>query len=337
MLKELSEMVGVSGGETEVREFIKRQIKRSVSEIFEDTYGNLIVKRGKKTLPNIMLAAHMDEVGMVITGIEKDGLLRFKTIGIPSRVLLAKRVLIGEKKICGIIGHKPIHLTRDEDRGKLPEIKDLFIDIGAKKNIVARTLITIGDVGTFDTAFREQNGIIFGKALDNRIGCYILIKLIQQTDLPIYYAFTVQEEAGLRGARIAGYRVSPHIAFAVDTTASAEWPLDKDLSQSPQIGKGPVITIADRSVICDTRLVSLLVDTAHENKIKYQFKQPMVGGTDAGPMHLAREGARSAVMSIPARYIHSPLSIASRADIENGITLLACSIQKILKNGDIWN
>jgi putative aminopeptidase FrvX len=337
MLKELSEMVGVSGGEGEVREFIKKKIKSYVREVFEDAYGNLIVKKGEKNLPKIMLAAHMDEVGIVITGIEKDGLLRFKTIGIPSRVLLAKRVVVGKKKICGIIGHKPVHLTKDEDKEKLPEIKDLFIDIGAKTNKVARTLITIGDSGTFDTPFREQDGFIFGKALDNRIGCYILIQLIQTTDLPIYYAFTVQEEAGLRGARIAGYRVSPHIALAIDTTASAEWPVEKDLSQSPQIGKGPVITIADRSVICDTKLVSLLVDTAQENNITYQFKQPMVGGTDAGPIHLAREGAHSAVMSIPARYIHSPLSIASRTDIEGGITLLACSITKILEHGDIWN
>jgi putative aminopeptidase FrvX len=337
MLKELSEMIGVSGGEGEVREFIKRTIKRSVSEVFEDGYGNLIVHKGKKDLPKIMLAAHMDEVGIVITGIEKDGLLRFKTIGIPSRVLLAKRVVIGKKKICGIIGHKPVHLTKDEDKEKLPEIKDLFIDIGAKTNKIAGTLITIGDAGTFDTAFREQDGVIFGKAFDNRIGCYILIQLILTTDLPIYYAFTVQEEAGLRGARIAGYRVSPHVALAIDTTASAEWPIEKDLSQSPGIGKGPVITIADRSVICDSELVSLLADTAQKNNIPYQFKQPMIGGTDAGPMHLAREGARSAVMSIPARYIHSPLSIAARTDIESGITLLACSIQKILGNGNLWN
>jgi putative aminopeptidase FrvX len=337
MLKELSEMIGVSGGEGEVREFIKSKIKHSVDEIFEDSYGNLIVKKGKQNLPKIMLAAHMDEVGIVITGIEKDGLLRFKTIGIPARVLLAKRVVIGKNKICGIIGHKPIHLTKDEDKEKLPEIKDLFIDIGVKMNTAARTLVEIGDSGTFDTAFRERDGIIFGKALDNRIGCYILIQLIKTTDLPIYFAFTVQEEAGLRGARIAGYRIAPHIAIAVDTTASAEWPIEKDLSQSPQIGKGPVITIADRSIICDTNLVSLLVDTAQEHTIAYQFKKPMVGGTDAGSIHLAREGTRSAVMSIPARYIHSPLSIASQTDIEEGIKLLACSIQKILENGDIWN
>lgn len=337
MLKELSEMIGVSGGEGKVREFIKSKIKREVSEIIEDPYGNLIVKKRKNNVPRIMLAAHMDEVGIMITGIEKEGLLRFKTIGIPARVLLAKRVVIGRNKICGVIGHKPIHLTMAKDIKKIPEIKDLFIDIGTISKKAANEAVEIGDCATFDTEFNEREDIIYGKAFDNRIGCYILIQLIKNTDLPIYYAFTVQEEAGLRGARIAAYRVSPQIAIAVDTTASAEWPIEKDLSQSPQIGKGPVITIADRSIICDTKLVSLLVETAKKNGIIHQFKKPMVGGTDAGPIHLTKEGIRAAVMSIAARYIHSPLSIASRKDIEAGIELLQLSIQGVLMKKELWN
>jgi endoglucanase len=225
----------------------------------------------------------------------------------------------------------------DKDTKKIPEIKDLFIDIGTTTKKAANEVIEIGDCGTFDTEFNEREDIIYGKAFDNRIGCYILIQLIKNTDLPIYYAFTVQEEAGLRGARIAAYRVSPQIAIAVDTTASAEWPIEKDLSQSPQIGKGPVITIADRSIICDTKLVSLLVETAKKNGISHQFKKPMVGGTDAGPIHLTKEGIRTAVMSIAARYIHSPLSIASRKDIEAGIELLQLSVQGVLRKKELWN
>ena len=329
--------MGVSGAESRVREFIRDAIHKHVSEIIEDPYGNLIVKKGKETTPKIMLAAHMDEVGFIITAIDKEGFLRFKPVGITAQVLLAKTVLIGKNRVSGVIGHKPIHLTAVEEMDKYPEIKDLFIDIGVTSKEEAGKIIEIGEYGTFDTEFTERNGMIYGKAFDNRLGCYILIQLIRSTDLPIYYAFTVQEEAGLRGAKIAAYRVSPQVAIAVDTTASAEWPIEKDLSQDPKIGKGPVITIADRSVICDTKLVTLLIETARKKEINYQLKQPMIGGTDAGPIHLNKQGTHTAVMSIAARYIHSPLSIASKNDLEAGIKLLEFSIPKILREKKLWN
>ena len=165
----------------------------------------------------------------------------------------------------------------------------------------------------------------------------MLIQLIKHTDLPIYCAFTVQEETGLRTARIVAYRISPQIAIAVDTTASGEWPIEKDIPKYPEIGKGCVITITDRSIICDKKLVSLLEETAKKNNIPYQFKRPMIGGTDAGPIHITREGIRTAVIQTPARYIHSPLSIASKKDIEAGIKLLTVSIQKILKEEALWS
>ncbi|NOR17309.1 M42 family peptidase [candidate division WOR-3 bacterium] len=337
MLKELSELIGVSGGERKVREFIRNTIQNDVSEIIEDPYGNLIVRKGKETTPKILLAAHMDEVGFMISGIEDKGLLRFKAIGMSSRVLLAKRILIGKNGIPGVIGHKPVHLTKKEEMKKLPEIKDLFIDIGVGSKEEAKKLVQIGDYATFDTKFSESGDIIFGKALDDRIGCYMLIQLIKHTDLPIYCAFTVQEETGLRTARIVAYRISPQIAIAVDTTASGEWPIEKDIPKYPEIGKGCVITITDRSIICDKKLVSLLEETAKKNNIPYQFKRPMIGGTDAGPIHITREGIRTAVIQTPARYIHSPLSIASKKDIEAGIKLLTVSIQKILKEEALWS
>lgn len=337
MLKALSEFIGVSGGEYKVREFIKNKIQNDVSEIVEDPYGNLIVKKGEETVPKIMLAAHMDEVGFIITGIGKKGLLKFKTIGINPQVLPAKSVLIGRDMIPGVIGHKPLHQAKEEEKGKIPDIKNLFIDVGASSKEEANKLIQIGELGTFDTKFCEYDDIVCGKAFDNRIGCYILIQLIKNTDFPIYYAFTTQEELGLRGARIVAYRVSPQIAIAVDTTTSGEWPADKDIAQYPEIGKGPVITIADRSIICDKKLVSLLEAAAQENDIPYQFKKPMIGGTDAGSIHLTKEGIRTAVVQTSARYIHSPLSIASKKDIEAGIKLLTNSIQKILKEETLWS
>ncbi len=337
MLKNLSELIGVSGGEHGISEFIKQQIENEVDEMIEDAYGNLIVRKVEGKEQKVLLTAHMDEVGFVITGIGKKGLLRFKTIGINPQVILAKKVVIGKHEIPGVIGHKPIHQLKDEEKKKIPEVRDLFIDIGVSTKEEAQKLIEIGALGTFDTQFNESDGIIYGKAFDNRVGCYILIQLIKTTDFPISYAFTVQEEVGLKGAQIVGHRVSPSITIAVDTTASGEWPIENDAPRYPEIGRGPVITIADRSVICDRNIVSLLEETAQENSIMYQFKKPMIGGTDAGAIHITKRGVKAAVVQTPARYIHSPLSIASRRDIEAGVELLRHSIQRILKEKRLWN
>jgi putative aminopeptidase FrvX len=337
MLKELSECIGVSGGEHKVRELIKDTIKDEITELIEDPYGNLIVRKGKERVPKIMLAAHMDEVGFIITGIEKKGLLKFKTIGISPQILLAKRVLVGKNDLPGIIGSMPVHQLKAEQTDKLPDVKDLFIDIGASSKEEAQKLVDVGTLATFDTQFMKKNGLIYGKAFDDRIGCYILIQLIKNTDLPIYFAFTVQEEAGLRGAQIVAYKIDPQIAIAVDTTASGEWPAEKDVPCYPEIGKGPVITVADRSLICDRRLVSLLQETARDNNIPYQYKKPMIGGTDAGPIQITKDGVRAAVVQTPARYIHSPLSIVAKKDIATEIKLLEISIQRILKEEGLWN
>ena len=330
MLKELCEMPGVSGDEGRVRQYIRKRIEPRVDEIIEDPYGNLIARKGRTSGLRILLAAHMDEVGLMITGIEKSGLLRFHAIGIMPHVLLAKRVIIGEKKVCGVIGHKPVHLTKDEEMKKIPDAKGLFIDVGVTSSESAGKLVAVGDYATFDTDFRENGDFISGKAFDNRIGCHILMRLIQ-SDLPVYYAFTVQEEVGLRGAGIAAYRVKPDMAFAIDTTSSGEWPEEKDVPQYPVIGKGPAITVADRRVICDSKIVQTLRKTAEAERIPYQIKKPMVGGTDAGTMHLVREGVRCGVVAVPARYIHSPMAIASKKDIAAAVKLIDRSIRRIMR------
>jgi len=337
MLRELSEYIGVSGGEQSIREFIKEQIKNDVDEMIEDAYGNLIVRKGNVTSPRILLTAHMDEVGFIIVGIEKSGLLRFATIGIAPQVLYAKRVVIGKKAVPGVIGHKPVHQTKNEETEKLSETKDLFIDIGVSSKEEAKKHVDIGELGTFFTEFREIGDIIFGKAFDDRIGCYMLMQVLKKTDVPLHCAFTVQEEAGLRGARIAAYRVNPHVAIAVDATASGEWPEEKDVPLYPEIGKGPVITIADRSLICDKELVALLEKTAQKHAIPYQFKKPMIGGTDAGAIHLTRQGVRAVAMQTPARYIHSPLAIANKKDIKAGIKLLTHSLENIVQEEAQWS
>lgn len=336
MLKELCEIYGVSGDEDRIRLFIKEQIYEYVDDLIEDAYGNLIAYRDKGKKPKILLAAHMDEVGMMITSIEKNGLLKFKTIGLRAQSIIAKRVIIGEKKIPGVIGHKPIHLSQSTERNRLPEIKELFIDIGTNSREEAEGLVQIGDLATFDTKFYKNGDHISGKAFDNRIGCYVLMKLLQDTDLSAYFAFTVQEELGLRGAKLVAYRINPDIAIAVDTTGTNELPEEKDIPKYPTLNNGPVLTTSDATIICDRKIIKLFENTAKKHNIKYQYKQPMIGGTDAGVIHLTREGIPSAVLSIPARYIHSPLSIASMKDIDNTIKLLTFTIEEVLR-GVKWN
>lgn len=339
MLAELSECIGVSGSENRVRSLIRSAIEHDVDDIVEDAYGNLIAHRGKRSAAKILLAAHMDEVGFMITGITKDGYLKFQTIGILPHVLLAKKVIIGEDDIPGVIGHKSVHLTTDDERKKMPAVKSLFIDIGARSRDDAQKMVEIGTHGTFDTRFSQEGDIIYGKAFDNRIGCYILVRLIKTMACPCLFAFTTQEEVGLRGARIVAYTAAPRVALAIDTTASGEWPSEdeEDMPRYPEIGKGPVVTITDRSVIADRKLVSLLRNTAKANRIPYQYKKPGIGGTDAGSIHLNREGVRAAVVQTPARYIHSPMSIASMRDINNGIRLIQATVEHIQSEGAKWN
>jgi endoglucanase len=335
-LKELSELSGVSGDEIRVREYIRRRIKKHATQISEDPYGNLIARKGPEIRPRIMLAAHMDEVGLMIAGIEKNGLLRFRAIGMMPGVLMAKRVFIGKNKVLGIIGHKPIHLATEEELKKMPKMKDLFIDIGMSSGKDAAKVVNIGDYASFGTEYRENGDFVQGKALDNRVGCFILLQMIAKSNLPAYYAFTVQEEVGLRGARIAANRVKPDVAIAVDTTSSGEWPDDGDKPQYPVIGAGAVVTTADRSVICDAKLVKIIRETADRERIPLQDKRPMIGGTDAGAMHVTGVGVRSAVVSVAARYIHSPLSFASKGDISAVGKLLNCTTKNIMRKEKEW-
>lgn len=335
-LKELSELSGVSGDEIRVREYIRRRIKRYATQISEDPYGNLIARKGPEIRPRIMIAAHMDEVGLMIAGIEKNGLLRFRAIGMIPNVLMAKRVFIGKNKVLGIIGHKPIHLATEEELKKMPRMKDLFIDIGVSSSKDAAKVVNIGDYASFGTEYRENGDSVQGKAFDNRVGCYVLLQMMAKSNLPAYYAFTVQEEVGLRGARIAANRVNPDVAIAVDTTSSGEWPDDGDKPQYPVIGAGAVVTTADRSLICDAKLVKVIRETADRERIPLQDKRPMIGGTDAGAMHVAGIGVRSAVVSVAARYIHSPLSFASKEDISAVGKLLNCTIKNIMRKEKEW-
>jgi endoglucanase len=281
-----------------------------------------------------MVAAHLDEVGLMIMHFENSGVLRFRPVGgIDPRVLLAKKVLIGDEKVPGVIGMKPIHLLEQKERRRVAEVRELSIDIGASSKEEAEKMVKLGDYAAFDVSYRELGGelrAVKGKAFDDRAGCAVLVELLRDSyPFDLYGAFTVQEEVGLRGARVAAYSIAPDLAFALEGTICDDLPKKRDVSPTTKVGAGPAITVMDRSVIADRRLVQLLVDTAEQNGLPYQFKQPGLGGTDAGAIHRTREGVPSAVVSVPSRYIHSPTCLLSLNDFDNTVRLMRATLAKV--------
>jgi tetrahedral aminopeptidase len=337
LIEALTNAPGVSGNEGAVRKLIRAGIAKHVDDIRVDALGNLIAfkkPRGNKKGPKVLLAAHMDEVGLMVTFIDKQGYLKFDKVGgVDNRVLLAKRVLVGRDKVPGVIGVRPIHMIwRKGEHKKVSTHEELVIDIGASSQEDAQKYVSMGDYVAFDTQYEDWGALIKAKAFDDRIGCYLMMELLKDRyDFPLYAAFTTQEEVGLRGARVAAYRMLPDIAFILEATAAADTPQprESDTSRVPALGKGPVITIMDRLVICDKGLVALLRSTAKAQRIPVQIKQPGIGGTDAGRIHLTKGGIRPAVLSFPNRYIHAPTGLVNKLDIANGLKLMQATLKKI--------
>ncbi len=339
LLQALSDAPGVSGNEAAVRKIIREAIQDHVDEIRVDSLGNLIARKrpasGSAGL-RVMVAAHMDEVGFMVVGIGSDGLLKFRSVGgIDARIVLSKTVRVGEDGVPGVIGIKPIHLTDYAEINSVPKIEDLVIDIGARGQEDAKKSVKAGDWAYFDTHFSHIGDLVKGKAFDDRAGCAVLAEILKE-DYPfeLYAAFTVQEELGLRGARVAAYDINPDVAFVLEGTIADDLPKDKDTSPTTEVGKGPAITFMDRSVIPDRRLIRLLVETAEANGIPYQFRRALGGGTDAGRIHLAREGIPSAVVSVPCRYIHSPAALLSPEDFTHTIQLMTHALKRL---PDVWS
>jgi endoglucanase len=238
---------------------------------------------------------------------------------------------VGSECIPGVIGVKPIHLLRGDEGQKVSKIDDLVVDIGARSKDEARKLAPLGTYAAFATQFRELGPTVSGKAFDDRAGCAVLVELLRGEPFAfdLHAVFAVQEEVGLRGARVAAYAVDPDCAFALEGTVADDIPKDKDVSPTTELGKGPAITVMDRSFIADRRLVRLLTDTAKELGIPYQFKQPNVGGTDSGAIHRAREGVPSVTVAVPCRYIHSPVSLLSLDDFENTVRLMREALSRV--------
>ncbi len=336
LLKELSEAFGVSGHEGAVRTLILDSIQDLVDKHRVDALGNVIAfKKGDgESRPKVMIAAHMDEVGLMIMHIEKDGWLRFHPVGaVDSRVLLAKKVLIGDDRVPGVIGITPIHLLDPKARDQVVKFKDLAIDIGVSSKEEAEKRVKPGDYATFDVAFGEMGGplrTVKGKAFDDRAGCAAMIELLRERyTFDLYAVFTVQEEIGGRGARVAAHAIAPDVALALEGTICDDMPKKRDLSSTTTLGAGPAITLMDRSMIADRSLVSLLAETAEEKGIAYQFKQPGRGSTDAGAIHLSGEGVPSAVVSVPVRNLHAPVTLLSLNDLDGTVQLMRESLHRL--------
>ncbi len=327
LLRQLCTIDSTSGDEGAVREFVVSQIK-DYCEYSIDNLGNIIAfKKGKtKSAKKILVDAHLDEVGLIITSIDQNGFLHFKTVGgIDTAALLFRRVLINGKTL-GVIGGKPIHLMGGDERKKLPDADSLYIDIGAKDDIQARTLIKEGDRAVMCSDFTVNGNKILTKALDDRVGCAILIKLLQQnTEHDLYVSFSTQEEIGLRGARVAAYSVDPDAAIVIDGTTAADIAGVAKENQVCRVGAGAVVSFMDGATAYDREYYNAALSSG----ISSQSKCAVAGGNNAGSIHLNRGGVRTLALSVPCRYIHTSGSVCDLRDIDAVYKLCEYMINQI--------
>lgn len=331
LLEKLCNAIGVSGDEGEVRRIVLDEIKPFADDVKVDAMGSVLAVRhgrGAKRV-RVMIDAHMDEVGFFIVADEGEGIYRFETVGgIDSRHLVGKQVYVGKDRIPGVIGGKPVHLMGlSERRNKVP-VDGLRIDIGLAG------MAQVGDRAGFATKFRRVGPSIMSKAIDDRIGVATLIELLKHapSNIDLCAAFSVQEEIGLRGAKVAAQYFKPDMAIAIDSTPANDLPVydgSENTSYNVKLGLGPAIYIADGSTLHDPRLVQFLSDIGDAQKIPYQFRQPGGGGTDSGAIQRSLAGVPTVSVSVPHRYTHSPVSIARVDDWKNTINLLHSGLKKI--------
>ena len=334
LLKELCLLNGVSGDEDEVRRYLVNRVKSHASHFHADAIGNLIAfKKGNKSTGNkVMLCAHMDEVGIIVTRITDEGFLKFDFVGgVDRRVAIGKPVVIGHNKVPGVIGLKAIHLTTREERKKAPKTESLYIDIGAKDREAAEKLVELGDYGAFVCQPEEfGDGLFKARAIDDRVGCAIMLKLLEE-DLPldVTFAFTAQEEVGTRGAFGAAFSVTPEIALVLEGTTAADTPALEPDRQVCWPGRGPVLAWMDGGSIYDRELFELLRALAVENGVPWQIKHYLSGGTDAKAVQRTKAGVRVAGISAAVRYLHAPSSVCSISDAEQMLTLARLFLRAI--------
>lgn len=338
LLEKLSNAFGPSGNEEDVAEILKKELKGYADETHIDKLGNaLFYHHGKKGYPKIMLSAHMDEVGFIITFIEENGFLRFDILGgITNNIMPGQRILFRGNKgyLKGIVGTKPPHIMTPEEQNKIVPKEDLFIDIGAES--LSQTQgkgADVGTMGVFDVEFTDLgDGYFRGKALDDRAGCTVLaevFKTLKDSPYNVVAVGSVQEELGIRGARTAAWQVDPDYGLALEGTFVADVPGTRPDRVSSKIKGGPVVTIMDRTVFTHPHVLKALIKAAKQKSIPFQFKKVPVGGTDAGAIHLTRAGVPSGTVAVPCRYIHGPASIIHADDLRNTIRLVTEFVKTI--------
>jgi endoglucanase len=333
-LKTLSNAIGVSGDEGAIRTLVMAAIRDHVDEVRVDTIGNVLAIKRASGRPRlrVMLDAHLDEVGVMIVGANDNGTLKFRAVGgLDPRILPGKVFSIGADQLPGVIGLPPVHVTAGET--EVRKIDQLSLDIGAANKAEALDAVPIGTLATFRTHYRSLGPTASGKAFDNRAGCAVLIEILRGPRLPIELlaAFTVQEEVGLRGARVAAHTLDPDAAIAIDCTPANDLPptIEADRSPNTRLGDGPAIYVMTRRDISDPRLVKHLIDVGERQGIPCQLRQPGGGGTDAGGIIPARSGVPAVSVSVPARYIHSPAAMINLSDVRHTVELLREGVARL--------
>lgn len=333
LLERLCNSDGISGDEACIRELIINEIKPYADEIKTDKLGNIIAfKKGKMCAKaKLMLSAHMDEVGFMVTDVTADGYLKFDEVGgLDRRVVLGKTVTVGKNKINGVIGIKPIHLSRGDERNAVPRLSDMYIDIGATSRDEALKAVNYGDSVSFNSIYENNGYTIKSKAIDDRFGCLVLIELIKsELEYDMYFVFAVQEEVGLRGARVAAYSVDPDFAIVVETTTAADIAGVEENKQVCKLGEGAVISVMDRRTIYDKRMVEMAFECAEKVGAKAQYKRAVAGGNDSGAIHQSRGGVKTLAISLPCRYLHSSVTVANTSDCDDIIKITSMLANKI--------
>jgi len=322
-LQALTALPGVSGDEGAVRDYIIDHITPHSFTV--DALGNVIVtvKVARTIGKTVMLAAHMDEVGFIVTNFTEEGYLRFTEVGaIDRRVIVGKRVLIGKDKVPGIIGMKPVHLASKDEQSRVPEYSALYIDIGVSNKEAAMARVSLGDTAVFDSPSFEMGSSIAARAIDDRVGCAVLLQLLEEPlPIDVTLVFTVQEEIGLRGAQAASFAVKPDIAFTLEGTTAADLPGVPSEKQVCQLGKGVVIPFMDRGTVYDRELYAEVTALAERLDIPWQTKTLVAGGTDAAMIQRSGSGARVLGLAAPVRNLHTGYNVANMTDLDHLLAL----------------
>ena len=330
LIKKLVETYGPSGREEQIREIIKEEIKWLANEVRVDTMGNLIaLKRGTDGGLKVMLAAHMDEIGVIVTHVDEKGFLRFAPVGgVRPLALLGWRVAFAD----GTVGTFGLEKQEPEDEKKIPNLDKLYLDVGAKdKELVP---VGVGDIACFQRPFADRGDRLMAKAFDDRIGCAVLIQVMRDLEASphdVYFVFSVQEEVGLRGAVTSAYGIQPDLGISVDVTGTGDTPEAHTLAVS--LGEGPAVKVKDGGMLAHPAVKDLLVGTAEELGIPYQLEVLERGTTDAMAIQVSRDGVPAGCLSIPCRYVHTPSEMVDHHDVLNAVKLLVALLSRPIELG----